>query len=99
MRGLTRSFAPCAIFFAGILTTITPTAGVAQDAATDLSNVFDLGRLVADTNGDSVPDFVNGSLVLGANPSVAELAAAAEVSARLGFETMALDLPIEPGAP
>ena len=98
MRGLTRSFAPCAIFFAGILTTVTPTAGAAQDATTDLSNVFDLGHLVADTNGDSVPDFVNGSLVLGANPSVAELAAAAEVSARLGFETMALDLPIARGA-
>lgn len=75
----------------------------AQDAATpetprpDLSTVFELGVLIADTNGDDVPDFVNGGLVLGPQPTIAERAAAAEVAARLGFETMALDLPIARG--
>ena len=64
----------------------------------DLATIFDLGSLVGDTNGDAVPDFVNASLVLGDAPSAAESAAAAEISARLGFETMALDLPIARGA-
>src|SRR5688572_811985 len=59
----------------------------------DLARLFDLGQLVLDTNGDSVPDLLNASLVLGPTPSVAETAAATEIAARLGFETMALDLP------
>ncbi len=60
----------------------------------DLATLFDLGMLVADTNGDSVPDLVNAALVLGDDPSATVLAAAAEVAARLGFETMAMDLPL-----
>jgi hypothetical protein len=60
----------------------------------DLTGLFELGVLIGDTNGDSVPDFVNASLVTGPAPTVAEHAAAAEIAARLGFETMALDLPI-----
>ena len=64
------------------------------DPGNDLATIFDLGRLVADTNGDEVPDAVQASLLYGDAPSTAELAAAAEISARLGFETMAMDLPI-----
>ena len=71
--------------------------GPAAGVVSDLTTMFEIGQLLADTNGDSVPDRVNGSLVLGATASTAELAAAAEVSARLGFETMALDLPIARG--
>ena len=59
--------------------------------------MFELGNLVLDTNGDSVPDRVNASLVLGDSPSVMATAAAAEIAARLGFETMAMDLPIARG--
>lgn len=72
------------------------TASVAapQETGADLVRLFELGRLVLDTNGDSVPDFVTGSLVLGDAPTVAEVAAAAEITARLGFETTALDLPV-----
>ncbi|MDH3424102.1 MAG: hypothetical protein OEN00_14005, partial [Gemmatimonadota bacterium] len=66
----------------------------AQDEPTDLATLFALGTLISDTNGDDVPDFVNASLVLGASPTVSAQAAAAEISARLGFETMALDLPL-----
>ena len=74
--------------------------GVSASAqeAPDLAELFDLGQLVVDTNGDSVPDLVNASLVVGASPSVAETSAAAEVAARLGFETMAMDLPVARGA-
>jgi hypothetical protein len=73
-----------------------PAASAAQQQA-DLTTLFDLGQLVLDTNGDSVPDLLNASLVLGPTPSVAETAAATEIAARLGFETMALDLPLARG--
>ena len=77
------------------LTTMAPLAATAQEdqESFDLATMFELGNLVLDTNGDSVPDLVNASLVLGAAPSVTALAAAAEITARLGFETMAMDLP------
>jgi len=80
-----------------------PTPLVAQQPAPstqqplDLATLFDLGRLVLDTNGDSVPDAVNATLVLGASPSATEQVAAAEIAARLGFETMAMDLPLARG--
>ena len=63
----------------------------------DLATLYDLGNLVVDTNADSVPDLVNASLILGETPSISETAAAAEISARLGFETMAMNLPIQRG--
>jgi len=71
--------------------------GVAAQTSPDLATLFELGNLVIDTNGDSVPNLVNASLVMGAAPTVAETAAAAEIAARLGFETMAMDLPIARG--
>ena len=70
---------------------------VAQSPSTDLATLFDMGNLVLDTNGDNVPDLVNASLVLGESPTLTETAAASEISARLGFETMAMNLPIQRG--
>jgi hypothetical protein len=70
----------------------------AQQVTPDLTSLFDLGQLVLDTNGDSVPDRLDASFVLGATPTVVEISAAAEIAARLGFETMALDLPLARGA-
>jgi hypothetical protein len=75
-----------------------PSATSGQQAPPqDLATLFELGRLVLDTNGDSVPDRLNASLVLGASPTPTETAAAAEIAARLGFETMAMDLPLRRG--
>ena len=75
-----------------------PAHGVSQAPAAsvpgDLTTLFELGGLVLDTNGDEVPDFVNASLVTGGSPTLAETRAAAEIAARLGFETMAMDLPV-----
>jgi len=73
------------------------TAPVAAQQPPDLAALFDLGQLVLDTNGDSVPDLLNASFVLGTAPTVVEVSAAAEIAARLGFETMALDLPLARG--
>lgn len=60
----------------------------------DLSTLFGLGGLIKDTNGDSIPDALNGVLLLGSAPSLTERMAAAEIAARLGFETTALTLPL-----
>ena len=72
-----------------------PLAG--QEASFDLATLFDQGHLVTDENGDGVPDGLGATLVLPPQPTDFELAAAAEVSARLGFETSALDLPLGRG--
>ncbi|HEM46199.1 MAG TPA: hypothetical protein ENO23_04050, partial [Alphaproteobacteria bacterium] len=69
----------------------------AQEPVRDLATIFEPGALVADANGDGVADRVNAGLVMSDEPSVAEEAAAAEIAARLGFETMALDLPLARG--
>ena len=48
-----------------------------------------------DRNSDSAIDSVNARIVLPEKPDASELAAAANIAARLGFETSAMDLPLE----
>ena len=78
-----------------------PTPATAQDAPgrdpLDLATLFEPGNLVLDENGDGAPDRLGATLILAPDPTDAERAAAAEITARLGFETMALDLPIRRG--
>jgi hypothetical protein len=69
-----------------------------QQTPTDVANLFEVGRLLLDTNGDGFPDRLNVTFVLGDEPTTTETAAAAEIAARLGFETMAMDLPLPRGA-
>lgn len=63
-----------------------------------LESLFATGGLLQDRNGDGFVDFVAAGLVTGASAS--DLAAAADIAARLGFETMAMDVPVprEPSA-
>ncbi len=75
----------------------TPQAPPATPPPLDLATLFDFGHLLLDENGDSVPDRLGATLVLAPEPTTAERAAAAEIAARLGFETMALDLPLRRG--
>ena len=63
----------------------------------DLATLFDFGHLLLDENGDGTPDRLGAALVFAPNPTDADRAAAAEITARLGFETMALDLPLPDG--
>lgn len=87
--------AACAVAFAAASFLAPGACAWAQPGPpVDLSRVFDTGVLVIDTNGDSLPDAVNAALLTGSVPSTMELRAAAEVAARIGFETMALDLPV-----
>ena len=71
--------------------------GAAAPAAAQpesLAALYALGGAVSDTNGDGVADRLNARVVLPGSPSAAEVAIAADLAARLGFETLALDLPM-----
>jgi hypothetical protein len=50
--------------------------------------------VVRDTNGDGIADSVAARVIVPAHPTIAEAAAAANLAARLGFETSALTLPL-----
>jgi hypothetical protein len=68
---------------------------IAPDAkAASLADLFKPGVLFQDRNRDGVVDFVNARIVLADHPTTGELAAAADIAARLGFETSAMDLPM-----
>ncbi|MDE2980497.1 MAG: M14 family metallopeptidase [Gemmatimonadota bacterium] len=87
---------------AALATLLPPPPAIAQQPPIPppfhLATLFDLGHLLLDENGDGAPDRLGAALVLAPDPTDTERAAAAEITARLGFETMALDLPIRRGA-
>src|SRR5262245_9709474 len=66
----------------------------ASAPSSSFAGFFKPGIVFQDRNGDGVIDFVDARLALPENPTAAELAAAADVAARLGFETTAMNLPI-----
>jgi zinc carboxypeptidase len=63
-----------------------------------LAKFFDVGPVFQDRNSDGVVDFVDARIVLGERPSASDVAAAANVAARLGFETSAMNLPMPASA-
>src|SRR4051812_10044349 len=65
-----------------------------SSAPSSLSELFKPGIIFQDRNGDGVVDFVDARVALPENPTAGELAAAADVAARLGFETTAMNLPV-----
>ena len=66
----------------------------APSAPSALSEFFKPGVVFQDRNGDGAIDFVDARIVLPEQPSAAELAAAADIAARLGYETSAMNLPV-----
>ena len=66
----------------------------APDAANRLSDPFASGWILTDTNGDGIIDFIAGKVVVPAQPTATENAAAADVAARLGFATTGLTPPV-----
>src|SRR5437773_3656102 len=60
----------------------------------DLAAIFSPGDVLQDRNGDGFVDFINARIVLGDRPGAADVSAAADVAARFGFETLAMDLPV-----
>lgn len=57
----------------------------------DLSNLFEHGYILQDRNNDSIIDYINYRVILPEKPSEAEVVSAANISARLGYETSSLD--------
>lgn len=53
--------------------------------------------ILEDRDGDGLPDYLNARIYVAAGASADELAAAANLAARLAFETLSLDLPIGHG--
>jgi Zinc carboxypeptidase len=92
------------------LAALCPLSGAGQQptetppAAAALSDIFKPGVIFQDRNGDGAIDFVDARIVLAEQPSSAELAAASDIAARLGYETSAMNLPVtvargyQPGA-
>lgn len=58
----------------------------------DLSGIFTEGYIFQDRNQDDVIDFVEVKILLRQSPIEAEVVAAANIAARLGYETSALNL-------
>ena len=59
-----------------------------------LMDAFAPGWMVVDTNGDGIADFVAGKIVVPAQPTAVENAAAADIAARVGFATTGLTPPV-----
>jgi len=58
------------------------------------ANVYKPGYLLQDTNGDDIIDHVKTRIIIPQSFSEAEMTSAANMGARLGYETTALDLDI-----
>ncbi|HQZ19142.1 MAG TPA: hypothetical protein PLD86_19885, partial [Vicinamibacteria bacterium] len=71
--------------------------GAEPTPARDLSTFFKVGVAVLDTNGDSFADAANVRFVLPATPTAAQIAGAANIAARVGLETTAMNIPLRRG--
>ncbi len=59
-----------------------------------LSTLFTAGGLLADRDGDGLPDALRARLIVDERARLPEHQAALDLAARLGFETLALSLPL-----
>ncbi|MBI3490430.1 MAG: hypothetical protein HY047_01315, partial [Acidobacteria bacterium] len=66
----------------------------AETSVLSLSEFFRPGVVFQDRNHDGVVDFVDARLVMPEHPTAGDLSAAADIAARLGFETTAMNLPV-----
>jgi hypothetical protein len=73
---------------------VTPATVPAPEKESFLEDPWQLGMLLQDTNVDKIADAVCGHVIVPATPSAAENTAAANIAARIGYETSALSLPI-----
>lgn len=80
------------IAFGGLLAWILAAPPLPAQRVARLETVMDTGVVIRDRNGDGVVDFLDLRIVLPRAPTAVEAAAAANLAARLGFETAATDL-------
>jgi hypothetical protein len=93
---LLRSFRSLALGVIGLVILLAQSPGRTESApaAAALSAFFEPGVVFQDRNGDGAVDYVDARIQLPNQPSASEVAAAADVAARLGYETSAMDLPV-----
>jgi Zinc carboxypeptidase len=82
-----------------VASAIGQTQAPSAPARVALGDFFKPGVVFQDRNNDGVVDFVNARLVLAPQSAAGDLAAAADIAARLGFETSAMDLPLRLARP
>jgi len=85
------------LFLILVAATVTGAVGRTQpsvSAAASLSEFFKPGVVFQDRNNDGAVDFINTRIVMAEQPTAGEIAAAADVAARLGYETSAMNLPL-----
>src|SRR3954469_7048900 len=87
-----RTVLPLALLVASTAIGFTAPGDVVAPAS--LSAFFKPGVAFQDRNADGVVDFVDARIVLPERPSATDVAAAANVAARLGYETTAMNLPV-----
>ena len=84
-----------AVGLAIVLMTGQQATQAAAGAGFGLGSLFDLAAgVVRDTNDDGLADQVVARVILPAAPTDAEIEAAVNLAARLGYETTALSLPL-----
>ncbi|MDH5714564.1 MAG: hypothetical protein OEZ30_03275, partial [Candidatus Aminicenantes bacterium] len=86
-------------FLIFIITTISFLVGFAppnklSKRLTSLSEVFEPGVILQDTNGDEVVDCVKATIIIPAEAPLEDIQAACHVAARLAFESTALSPPL-----
>ncbi|WP_433964543.1 hypothetical protein [Tunturiibacter gelidiferens] len=71
-----------------------PAVATSPEKTSLLEDPFRLGVILQDTNSDQIADIVCGHVIVSASPSAADNAAAANLAARLGYESSAFTLPL-----
>lgn len=83
---------PAILVGALLLTGLPARPAAAQPSGVSLQALAGPSSLLADTNGDGIADVVPGRIVVPEATTSAEATAAANLAARLGYETAAADL-------
>src|SRR4030095_13001300 len=91
-------FAMKRLFIIAVIVALCGALGRSQSAPSRaaLSDFFRPGVVFQDRNNDGVVDFVNARLVLAPQSAAGDLAAAADIAARLGVVTSAVENPLGP---
>ncbi len=84
-------FSTCLFLLSPLMAT-PRTVDFSADSDPDISSIFAPGYILQDRNQDDVIDFVNAAIILPDSPAAAEVVCAANIAARLGHETSAMNL-------
>lgn len=89
-----RAACVAALAIAGLLAAAANRTAAQTAVAGGLEDIWAAGQFLRDGNGDGFIDDWVGAINVGPAASAAQLSAAANIAARAGYETMAMDLPV-----